>query len=130
VHLLTETIKLAAADREAYFGDPRFVHVPLEVLLSEDYARGRRQQVDINRAWPEMPPAGAASAVKGVGPTPAHTGASLLGAGRDEGAFDTSYVCVVDRHGNVFSATPSDGSRKAPVVPGTGFVPSARGQQS
>lgn len=130
VHLLTETIKLAAADREAYFGDPRFVHVPLEILLSEDYARGRRQQVDMNRAWPEMPPPGAAGAASSIGPTPAHASASPLGAGRDEGAFDTSYVCVVDRHGNVFSATPSDGSRKAPVVPGTGFVPSARGQQS
>src|SRR5690606_29288952 len=39
VHLLTETIKLAAADREAYFGDPHFVNVPLETLLSEGYAR-------------------------------------------------------------------------------------------
>jgi len=37
---------------------------------------------------------------------------------------DTSYVCVADRHGNLFSATPSDGSYGSPVVPGTGLIPS------
>ena len=43
---------------------------------------------------------------------------------------DTSYVCVVDRHGNAFSATPSDVSWESPVIPGLGFCPSARGSQS
>ncbi len=43
---------------------------------------------------------------------------------------DTSYVCVVDRWGNAFSATPSDGSWNSPVVPGLGIVPSSRGSQS
>ncbi len=42
----------------------------------------------------------------------------------------TSYVCVVDRHGNAFSATPSDGSSAMPVIPGTGLCPSSRGSQS
>ena len=44
--------------------------------------------------------------------------------------LDTSYVCVVDRDGNVFSATPSDGSYNAPVVPGLGIIPSSRGSQN
>src|SRR5947199_74156 len=43
---------------------------------------------------------------------------------------DTSYVCVADRWGNIFSATPSDGSYGSPVVPGVGFIPSNRGSQS
>ncbi len=38
---------------------------------------------------------------------------------------DTSYLCVVDRWGNAFSATPSDGSWRSPVIPGLGIVPSA-----
>ena len=42
VHQLTEAIKLAASDREAYYGDPRFVDVPMEALLSEAYSRQRR----------------------------------------------------------------------------------------
>jgi gamma-glutamyltranspeptidase/glutathione hydrolase len=44
--------------------------------------------------------------------------------------LDTSYVCAVDRHGNVFSATPSDVSNSTPVIPGTGLCPSSRGSQS
>jgi gamma-glutamyltranspeptidase/glutathione hydrolase len=43
---------------------------------------------------------------------------------------DTSYVCVIDRSGNAFSATPSDGSSSTPVIPGTGLCPSSRGSQS
>ena len=44
--------------------------------------------------------------------------------------LDTSYVCAVDKHGNVFSATPSDVSYQTPVIPGTGLCPSSRGSQS
>ena len=43
---------------------------------------------------------------------------------------DTSYVCAADRWGNLFSATPSDGSYGSPMVPGTGLIPSSRGSQS
>jgi gamma-glutamyltranspeptidase / glutathione hydrolase len=43
---------------------------------------------------------------------------------------DTSYCAVVDRWGNAFSATPSDGSWNSPVVPGLGLIPSSRGSQS
>jgi len=43
---------------------------------------------------------------------------------------DTSYVAVVDRHGNAMSATPSDVSWESPIIPGLGFCPSSRGSQS
>src|SRR5215468_1190634 len=58
LHRITEAVKLAFADREAYFGDPRVVDVPIEALLSQEYARRRRSMIRPDRAWPEMPPAG------------------------------------------------------------------------
>ena len=58
IHAVTEALKLAAADREVYFGDPDFVDVPLEALLSDDYAARRRAMIDPAKAWPGMPPAG------------------------------------------------------------------------
>ena len=128
IHALAEAIKLAAADRHAYFGDPRFVDVPIEELLSKDYAKQRRKMFRSDRAWPEMPPAGDAGG--GAWPGTKVTALSIGDTGFREGAYDTSYLCVVDKDGNAFSATPSDGSRFAPVVPGTGLVPSVRGKQS
>ena len=61
---------------------------------------------------------------------PRHTGGHASADAAGMPALDTSYVCVTDRHGNVFSATPSDTSNDAPVVPGTGLCPSSRGSQS
>ena len=111
VHVVAEAIKLAAADREAFYGDPRFVRVPLDRLLSTNYAAQRRRLIDPRQASPGLPPQG--------------------DAGRPPSTdLDTSYVAVVDRHGNAFSATPSDGLTGSPVIPGLGFVASPRGSQS
>lgn len=128
VHMLTEALKLSFADRDRYYGDPRFVPVPIEQILSDEFARRRAALIDQARAWREMPPAG----------TPEELGiANAGGAGRPSGAGtwtepdpDTSHICVVDRNGNCFSATPSDGALSSPVIPGTGIVPSTRGAQS
>src|SRR5262249_11246130 len=57
LHILVEAMKLAFADREAYYGDPRHVKVP-EALLSKAYADVRRALIREDRAWPEMPPPG------------------------------------------------------------------------
>jgi len=122
VHALTEIMKLAFADRHAYYGDPKFVDVPLDRLLSEGYAAERARLVHPGRAWPQMPPPGLAEA--GM----AHACGPVTSAPQPQ--LDTSYVCVVDRHGNVFSATPSDVSSSTPVIPGTGLCPSSRGSQS
>ena len=121
LHLLTECVKAAMADREYHFGDPLFTPVPLDALLSDAHLDARLAQIDPARAHPSM-----------YGP--------LLGAGTPADGpqradlpkveADTSYVAVVDRWGNAFSATPSDGSWNSPVVPGLGVIPSNRGSQS
>ncbi len=121
IHRLTEALKLAFADREAYYGDPAMVEVPLATLISEEYAAERRKLIRPDHAWPEMPPAGE------IGRS---TGRFARALGDPNPEPDTSYVCVADRHGNLFSATPSDGSYGSPVVPGTGLIPSNRGSQS
>jgi gamma-glutamyltranspeptidase/glutathione hydrolase len=130
VHLLAEAMKLAFADRERYYGDPRFVPVPLDTLLSPAYAAERRRLVDEHRAWPEMPPAGRVAGFD-VGPV-ATAGASgaAMAAASPALPGDTSYVCVIDRHGNAFSGTPSDVSWESPAIPGLGLCPSSRGSQS
>jgi gamma-glutamyltranspeptidase / glutathione hydrolase len=124
VHLVTEAMKLCFADRERYYGDPRFVEVPMDTLLAPTYAAERRKLIG-ERAWPEMPSAGRAPGFEAV--TRAAEAAAAAGG---DGGGDTSYVCVVDRKGNAFSATPSDSSWDGPVIPGLGFVPSTRGSQS
>ena len=58
VHLVAEVMKLCFADRERYYGDPRFVHVPMDALLAPSYAAERRRLVRPETAWAEMPPAG------------------------------------------------------------------------
>jgi gamma-glutamyltranspeptidase/glutathione hydrolase len=126
LHLVTEAVKLAFADREAYFGDPRMVDVPIDALLSRDYALQRRELIRRDRAWPEMPPAGDPRSVR----TPRRDAKPVAEKEWAAPELDTSYVCVVDRDGNVFSATPSDGSYNAPVVPGLGIIPSSRGSQN
>jgi len=125
IHAVTEALKLAFADRHAYYGDPRFVDVPMESLLSEGHADARRKCIDPNHAAPGMPEAGAVH--HRAAPSPVMPKADK---GDPPPAPDTSYVCVIDRHGNAFSATPSDASNATPVIPGTGLCPSSRGSQS
>jgi gamma-glutamyltranspeptidase/glutathione hydrolase len=127
VHALTEALKLAAADREAYFGDPDFEDVPLNVLLSKDYANARRACLDPTKAWPGLPPAGAA---RGKAP-PLWQSDPSAGSGAEitSDKPSTSFLCVADKHGNVFAATPSDGTIGGPVVPGTGVLPSMWGSR-
>ena len=127
VHAVTEALKLAAADREVYFGDPNFVDVPLEVLLSDGYAAQRRALMDPTKAWPGMPPAGEAGgiAIPPWRPDPSAGEALEIADGRPE----TSFLCVADRHGNMFAATPSDPTISGPVVPGTGFTVSMWGSR-
>jgi gamma-glutamyltranspeptidase/glutathione hydrolase len=124
VHVVAEAMKLAFADRERYYGDPLFVNVPLETLLSDAYARTRRALLHHDRAWPGMPPHGEVPGFSS-GSVTAHDGDPAT-----VGAHDTSCICVIDKDGNAFSATPSDPSYDTPVIPGTGLCPSSRGSQS
>jgi len=121
LHLLTECLKAAFADREYHVGDPDFVDVPMEAMLSQAHIARRVAAIDPSRAHPAMPErligAGAAP------DAPSRQNEPPVEAG-------TSYVCVVDRWGNAVSATPSDGSWTGPLVPGTGLMVSGRGSQS
>ncbi|MBX6342594.1 MAG: gamma-glutamyltransferase, partial [Thermomicrobiaceae bacterium] len=125
IHTVSQALDLAFADREAYFGDPKLVDVPIDGLLSKAYAARQRERIQPDRAVTEMPPPGA----------PPGAGAARAWPGRAADAGvplqpDTSYVCVVDAEGNAFSATPSDGIGSTPIVPGLGLLCSGRGSQS
>ena len=96
VHTITEAMKLAYADRDRYYGDPRFVKVPLKKLLSEKYARIRSPLVDMNHASQEIRP-GDPYKMKAT----VNTGEYFPG---DHG---TTTCVVVDKWGNVVAATPS-----------------------
>jgi gamma-glutamyltranspeptidase/glutathione hydrolase len=127
IHAITEALKLAAADREVFFGDPDFCDVPLDVILSKDYAARRRALLDPARAWPGMPPAGEPGGVSVPPwrPDPSAAPVSAPAIVRPE----TSFLCVADRAGNVFAATPSDPATSGPIVPGTGIMPSMWGSR-
>lgn len=125
IHTVLEAVKLAFADRERYYGDPKFVDVPLDHLLSDDYVAERRAMIDPDNAFPAMPPFGAVPGYNGGGSGPS---AAVHGAAMIE--YDTSYACAVDADGNAFSVTPSDTSASTPIIPGTGMVASGRGSQN
>ena len=126
IHTIAECIKLSFADRERYYGDPRFIDVPIEYLLSEAYVRERREMVDMDNAFPGLPPYGKVPGYEDQGNGPAST------AVREpvEHSYDTSYACAVDKKGNAFSITPSDNSSQTPIIPGIGCVASGRGSQN
>jgi gamma-glutamyltranspeptidase / glutathione hydrolase len=127
IHAVTEALKLAAADREVYFGDPAFTDVPLDILLSDDYLARRRAQIDPARAWPGLPPAGEIGGVSipPWSPDPSAGAALEIADTKPE----TSFFCVADSAGNIFAATPSDPTISGPVVPGTGITVSMWGSR-
>ena len=127
IHTIVEAVKLAFADRHNYFGDPDFVEVPMAGLLSKGYAAVRREALDPKKAWPEMPPPGDPWPYEGKSRTVTRVPAIPLDG---PGELDTSYIAVVDRWGNAFSATPSDSITSTPIVPGLGMIISPRGTQS
>ncbi len=147
VHIITECAKLAFADREAFYGDPAFVAVPMEPLLSEEYNAARRQLVGETASLElrpgHIPGYGSAPVVRiaTVSEDIAHAG--LFGGGEPtvarlgdepsegEGGMggDTCHVDVIDRFGNMVSATPSGGwLQSSPVIPELGFCLSTRAQ--
>jgi gamma-glutamyltranspeptidase / glutathione hydrolase len=121
VHTVVECAKLAFADREAFYGDPDFVEVPLQRLLSAEYAAERKRLIG-DEASGELRPGGGRLPIL---PTEA---TRLVGAGEPTRG-DTVHVDVADRFGNLVSATPSGGwLHGSPVVPGLGFPLGTRAQ--
>jgi len=126
IHVVTECAKLAFADREAWYGDPAFVDVPLRELLSRDYAAGRRRLLG-DEASPELHP-GSPGGREPRLPHPAASAPVAPGLGEPT-RRDTVHVDVVDRFGNMVSATPSGGWLDgAPVIPALGFCLGTRAQ--
>jgi len=123
VHTVTECAKLAFADREAWYGDPDFVDVPMKMLLSREYADERRRLVG-DEASAELRPGGDDPLLPSpVGDVPVAPGVGEPTRG------DTVHVDVVDRWGNMVSATPSGGwLHGAPVIPELGFCLGTRAQ--
>ena len=136
VHVVMEAAKLAFADREAYYGDPDFCDVPLGHLLSDSYNADRRALIGRAASLDLRP-----GTVPGFSPIVDHGAAArgiappAAGAGEPTvarlGSFggDTCHVDVIDRWGNMVSATPSGGwLQSSPVIPELGFCMGTRGQ--
>ena len=132
VHVLTECAKLAFADREAWYGDPDFTEVPVETLLSREYADERRKLVGEEAASALQPgsPDGRAPRLAQVDGRAELAEAAGVGEPTRAGARgDTVHLDVVDRFGNMVAATPSGGWLwGAPVVPELGFCLGTRAQ--
>lgn len=132
IHTVNQALNLAFADREQYIGDPAFVDVPMEALLSEDYLGLRRSLIDPDHAWPAMPPAGDPRRMRAtLDGAPRRAAEAIAVAGAvGQATAGTSYFGVIDQQGNIFSCTPSEGAKSGPIVPGTGLTLSLRGSQS
>jgi len=111
LHTVVEAVKLAFADRDRYYGDPKFSKIPEETLLSKDYAAGRRKLIDPDHASMESRPGSFG------GPLPMPQSAAAT-----SGVADTTCVDAVDAQGNVFSATPS-GAWLPSVIAGDTGIP-------
>jgi gamma-glutamyltranspeptidase/glutathione hydrolase len=126
IHTITECAKLAFADREAWYGDPDFVDVPLQTLLSPAYAEARRRLISTESA-PDLRPGYPDGRVPRLSGPVAHV--SLTPGVGEPTRGDTVHVDVVDRWGNMVAATPSGGWLwGAPVIPDLGFCLGTRAQ--
>ncbi|MGC2116822.1 MAG: gamma-glutamyltransferase family protein, partial [Pseudolabrys sp.] len=137
VHLQVECAKLAYADRESFYGDPNFVRVPIETLLSDRYNADRRKLIG-KQASLELRP----GSVKGFGAAVemrraegARAAVGAFGAGEPtvgrvgEVIGDTVHFDIVDTAGNMVSSTPSGGwLQSSPVIPELGFGLGTRAQ--
>jgi len=108
IHNVHEAIKLAYADRNAYYGDPAFVKVPIAGLLSKDYAAERRALIG-PRASLEHRVGDPFRFDPAVPRPPTRYTPHSQGDRSGAEAGDTTCVDVVDKDGNLFSATPSSG---------------------
>ncbi|GAA5070025.1 gamma-glutamyltransferase [Roseibacterium beibuensis] len=138
VHLIAEALKRAFADREAYYGDPALSDVPIDTLLSADHNAAHRADITDQASLDQRPGViegyealAKAFLARAVRATPE----AGIGAGEPTMEHltnqkgDTVHIDVVDRWGNMVSATPSGGWLKSnPVIPGLGVPLNTRAQ--
>jgi gamma-glutamyltranspeptidase/glutathione hydrolase len=137
IHLQVECAKLAYADREVFYGDPDFADVPMQTLLSDAYNGERRRLVHPTASLDLRP-----GSVEGFGAVVRlrreegeRAAVGALGAGEPtvgrvgEVRGDTVHFDIIDRDGNMISATPSGGwLQSSPVIPELGFCLGTRAQ--
>ncbi|HLJ59139.1 MAG TPA: gamma-glutamyltransferase [bacterium] len=125
LHYVIESIKIACADREGFFGDPNHVDVPIAGLLNPEYADERRRLIDSTSACPRLPLPGDPWRYEGRSGPAGYVPAPVAGSPQP----DTSFVCAMDAEGHAFCATPSDPGLSAPLVDDLGMIISTRGAQ-
>jgi len=146
IHTWVECAKLAYADREAFYGDPKFVEVPMQRLLSEAYNAERRKLVGQEASMDQRP-----GRIEGYGGRVIVKDARAAAAGAGEPTFarlhtghgagephvestgkvigDTVHIDIIDEAGNMFTSTPSGGwLQSSPVIPALGWPLGSRGQ--
>jgi gamma-glutamyltranspeptidase / glutathione hydrolase len=137
IHVVVEASKLAFADREKFYGDPNFVKVPMETLLSDAYNDERRKLIHHNASLELQPGSveGFGAVVKLKRAEGVREAVGAMGAGEPtvgrvgEVRGDTVHFDIIDRDGNMVSATPSGGwLQSSPVIPELGFGLGTRGQ--
>ena len=129
VHTVIEAIKLALADRDRYYGDPDFVKIPMTELLSKEYAALRRTLIEKEHASLAQQP-GDPSNMKPVLASAVQRVSRASIVPENERANDTTCVNVIDKDGNMFSATPSGAWLPAVVAGDTGVLMGQRLQSA
>jgi len=129
IHTLAEALKLALADRDRYYGDPDFVKIPMTELLSKNYAALRRPLIDEQHASLAQQP-GDPLNMKAVLASAVQTTGRASTVPDVERANDTTCVNVIDKDGNLFSATPSGAWLPAVVAGDTGVLMGQRLQSA
>jgi len=137
IHLQIECAKLAFADREKFYGDPKFSEIPIATLLSDAYNDERRKLVT-EKASLDLRPGtveGFGGVVKLRRAEGQREAVGALGAGEPTvGRFgevrgDTVHFDIIDKAGNMVSSTPSGGwLQSSPVIPELGFCLGSRAQ--
>src|SRR5271155_61708 len=125
IHTITEALKPAYADRDAYYGDPKFNNIPADTLLSKAYAAERRKEIGHTASMDFLP--GLINGKRGKHPTEMDIARTKIS---DElMASDTTCVDAVDKDGIMFSATPSGAWLPSVVAGDTGIALTERAQQ-
>jgi gamma-glutamyltranspeptidase/glutathione hydrolase len=129
IHTVTEALKLALADRDRFYGDPKFVRIPTQELLSKNYAAMRRSLIDEKRASLDQRP-GDPTNMKPLLASATTISYHAAPVPEIEKANDTTCVNVIDKDGNMFSATPSGAWLPAVVAGDTGVLMGQRLQSA
>ena len=117
LHTVVEAVKLAFADRDRHYGNPKFSKIPEEILLSRGYADDRRKLIDPNHASMEHRPGSPDGSLPITSGNQQKLGAVVR---------NTTCVNVMDRQGNAFSATPSGAWLPSVIAGETGIPLSTR----